>query len=201
MIAVEVAPSWLQPFYEALIRGKMTVVKIFLEEHETSALTERLNASGETALMVAIKGGHGHIIDMLVRLTSQELLAFQDNSETTALHAAAQLDNVKAAQLLVDKNHKLLNIVGDGRLWPIHLAAIRGHREMTSYLFYVGMKDEFHSNLLKDSTVGERLMLYLVTARFYGDPNGYLKYVFGKILLHFRFDLVNFAKKTLPKFL
>ncbi|KAL2553783.1 uncharacterized protein Fot_07402 [Forsythia ovata] len=155
----------LQQVYEALIHGKERVVDGFLRHrlYKTSAFTERLNAFGETALMVAIKGGHGHIINKLVSLTPQELLALKDNSDDTALHAEALLDNVKAAQLLVNKNHELLNFSNKNERLPIKLAAIRGHREMTSYLFSVGMKDEIHSNLLKDAD-GERLMFYLVTA-------------------------------------
>ncbi|KAL2554018.1 Ankyrin repeat family protein [Forsythia ovata] len=149
MKTVEDAPNWLQQVYDALIHGKERVVNRFLRQYKTSAFKERLTASGETALMVAIKGGHGHIINKLVSLTPQELLALKDNSDNTALHAAAQLDNVKAAQLLLNKNHELLNFSNKNEGLPIQLAAIRGHREMTSYLFSVGIKDEIHSNLLK----------------------------------------------------
>ncbi|KAL2554016.1 uncharacterized protein Fot_07635 [Forsythia ovata] len=150
MKAVEVAQIGLQQVYEALIQGKERVVNGFLRQYETSAFKERLTESGETALMVAIKGGHEHIINNLVSLTPRELLALKDGSDNTALHAAAELDNVKAAQLLVNKNHELLNICNRLELLPIHLAAIRSHREMTSYLFSVGMKDEIHSTLLKN---------------------------------------------------
>ncbi|KAL2514190.1 Ankyrin repeat family protein [Forsythia ovata] len=150
MKAVEDAPIGLQQVYEALIHGKERVVDRFLRQYKTSAFTERLTESRETALMVAIKGGHEHIINKLVNLTPPELLALKDDSDYTALHLAALLENVKAAQLLVNKNHELLNIFNSGDILPIQLAAICGHREMTSYLFSVGMKDESHSNLLKD---------------------------------------------------
>ncbi|KAL2533233.1 Ankyrin repeat family protein [Abeliophyllum distichum] len=164
--SVEDAPIGLQQVCDALILGKERVVDRFLRQYKTSEFTERITASGETALMVAIKGGNGHIINKLVSLTPPELLDLKDNSDNTALHVVAELDNVKAAQLLVNKNHELLNICNRREILPIHLAAIRGHREMTSYLFSVGMKDEIHSSLPKDAD-GERLMLYLVTARFY----------------------------------
>ncbi|KAL2554013.1 uncharacterized protein Fot_07632 [Forsythia ovata] len=100
MKTVEDAPNWLEQVYDALICGKDRVVDRFLRQYGTSAFTKELTASGETALMVAIKGGHGHIIKMLVSLMPQELLALTDDSKNTALHAAALLDNVKAAELL-----------------------------------------------------------------------------------------------------
>ncbi|KAL2533225.1 Ankyrin repeat family protein [Abeliophyllum distichum] len=162
---VEDARIGLQQVYDALILGKERVVDRFLRQYKTSAFTERITASGETALMVAIKGGHGHIIKKLVSLTPPELLAFKEDFGNTALHVVAELDNVKTAQLLVNKNHELLNICNRREILPIHLAAIRGHREMTSYLFSVGMKDEIHSSLLKDAD-GEKLVFDLVAARF-----------------------------------
>ncbi|KAL2533235.1 Ankyrin repeat family protein [Abeliophyllum distichum] len=165
MKAVEDARIGLQQVYDALILGKERVVDRFLRQYKTSAFTERITASGETALMVAIKGGHGHIIKKLVSLTPPELLAFKEDFGNTALHVVAELDNVKTAQLLVNKNHELLNICNRREILPIHLAAMRGHREMTSYLFSVGMKDEIHSSLLKDAD-GEKLMFDLVAARF-----------------------------------
>ncbi|KAL2533231.1 Ankyrin repeat family protein [Abeliophyllum distichum] len=165
MKAVEDARIGLQQVYDALILGKERVVDRFLRQYKTSAFTERITASGETALMVAIKGGHGHIIKKLVSLTPPELLAFKEDFGNTALHVVAEFDNVKTAQLLVNKNHELLNICNRREILPIHLAAMRGHREMTSYLFSVGMKDEIHSSLLKDAD-GEKLVFDLVAARF-----------------------------------
>ncbi|KAL2533240.1 Ankyrin repeat family protein [Abeliophyllum distichum] len=146
--------------------GKERVVDRFLRQYKTSAFTERITASGETALMVAIKEGHRPIIKNLVSLTPRESLNFKEDFGNTALHMAVECDNVEAAQLLVNKNPELLNIFDRRQSLPIHLAAHKGHREMTSYLFSVSMKDKIHSNLLKDAD-GEMLMFDLVTAGFY----------------------------------
>ncbi|KAL2533247.1 Ankyrin repeat family protein [Abeliophyllum distichum] len=109
----------------------------------------------------ALIHGKERVVDIFL-----QSLDLKNNSDNTALHVAAQHDNVEAAQLLVNKNHELLNICNERGILPIHLAALTAHRETTSYLFSVGLKDEIHSSLLKNIAGGE-LMLYLVNARFY----------------------------------
>ncbi|XP_022866238.1 uncharacterized protein LOC111386040 [Olea europaea var. sylvestris] len=101
----------------------------------------------------------------MVNKTPPDLLTQTDNSGNTALHAVAQLGNVKIAKLLVDKNGELLNFFNNDGLLPIQVAANRCHKRMTSYLLDKFLTNNY-SNLLEDATAGS-VLLSLVKAKFY----------------------------------
>lgn len=137
-------------------------------KQEKEAITARLTAFAETPLLVAVKGGKRlPFIKKLVDFMPPEALALTDYFGNTGLHAVAVLGNVPAAKLFVRKNQELPNIWNiDGSL-PIHLAAMRGHRDMTLYLFSVTREDEY-SDPSKDEA-GATLLNFVINAGFYGE--------------------------------
>ncbi|KAL2533232.1 Ankyrin repeat family protein [Abeliophyllum distichum] len=165
IVNVDDDQSWSLPLYKALIQGNWEIVETIIKQ-EKEAITARLTAFAETQLLVAVKGGQGlPFIKKLVDFMPPEALGLTDYFGNTGLHAVAVLGNVQAAKLFVRKNQELPNIWNiDGSL-PIHLAAMRGHREMTLYLFSVTREDEY-SNPSKDEA-GATLMNYVINAGFY----------------------------------
>lgn len=161
----------LQEVNDALVHGKWNVVRRFVNCYKEEAFRFRPEF-GDTALSVAIKRGQGYFfISKLVELTPPGLLTQTDNSGDTALHAAAELGNVKTADLLVNKKQELLSFSNNKGLLPIQVAANRDHREMTSYLLSFGMRDEIYYNLLKGAA-GLNVLRSLINARYFGE---YLK--------------------------
>ncbi|KAF5938447.1 hypothetical protein HYC85_022706 [Camellia sinensis] len=81
----------------------------------------------------------------------------------TALHEAAIVGHLKAAELLVGRNRSLLYIRNlDGYL-PLHLAAAYGQREILFYFLRVG---EVHDIQLSELEL-DMLMHLEITARFF----------------------------------
>ncbi|CAA2936510.1 ankyrin repeat-containing ITN1-like [Olea europaea subsp. europaea] len=147
----------------AVIDGNWISTEIFLDQR--SAFTIRINES-DTALLLAVKVGQEYsFIKKIVDKTPPDLLTQTDNSGNTALHAVAQLGNVKIAKLLVDKNGELLSLFNNDGLLPIQVAANRCHKRMTSYLLDKFLTNNY-SNLLEDAAAGS-VLLSLVKAKFY----------------------------------
>ncbi|CAI9780345.1 unnamed protein product [Fraxinus pennsylvanica] len=150
--------------YNAVIAGNWDRLKIFFAQ--SFAFTFRITKSGETALLVAIKGGQEYFfIKKMVDMTPPDLLTQKDNSGNTALHAAAQLGNVKVAELLVNKNHELLSFFNDDGLLPIQVSANQGHKGMTSKL--LSICNENNCSILLEGAAGGGVLQSLVNAKFY----------------------------------
>ncbi|XP_022860611.1 ankyrin repeat-containing protein ITN1-like [Olea europaea var. sylvestris] len=133
-------------------------------------------------------------ISKLVELTPPGLLTQTDNSGDTALHAAAELGNVKTADLLVNKKQELLSFSNNKGLLPIQVAANRDHREMTSYLLSFGMRDEIYYNLLKGAA-GLNVLRSLINARYFDLALDLIKFN-PKSIEHLRFTLELMADDT-----
>ncbi|CAA2994280.1 ankyrin repeat-containing ITN1-like [Olea europaea subsp. europaea] len=162
-------PSWSRysGVRHAVIDGIWISLERFFEQ--SSAFTIRINESDDTALLLAVKVGREYsFIEKMVNKTPPccpSLLTQKDNSGNTALHAAAQLGNVKIAELLVNKNRELRGFFNNDGLLPIQVAANRGHKGMTSYLLDICLKTNY-SNLHEDEAAGS-VLLSLVKAKFY----------------------------------
>ncbi|KAI3447209.1 hypothetical protein Pfo_003874 [Paulownia fortunei] len=158
--------SWSLPLYKALNQGNWEIVEIIIRQ-QPAAITARLTPFAETPLLVAVKAGQGlPFIRKLLDFMPLEALALTDYFGNTALHAVAVLGNIQAARLFVEKNRDLPNIWNIDECLPIHLAAMRGHREMTLYLFSVTREDD-NLDPFKDAA-GATLVQFAVTAGFYG---------------------------------
>ncbi|KAL0333697.1 UNVERIFIED_CONTAM: hypothetical protein Sangu_1525900 [Sesamum angustifolium] len=134
---------------------------------QPAAITARLTPFAETPLLVAVKAGQGlTFIRKLLHFMQPEALALTDYFGNTALHAVAVLGNIQAARLFVEQNSDLPNIWNIDGCLPIHLAAMRAHREMTLYLFSVTREDE---NLEPfNDAAGATLVHFALASGFYG---------------------------------
>ncbi|EYU28332.1 hypothetical protein MIMGU_mgv1a003521mg [Erythranthe guttata] len=134
--------SWSLPLYKALNQGNWEIVEMIMRQ-QPAAITARLTPFAETPLLVAVKAGQGlPFIKKLLNFMPPEALALTDYFGSSALHAVAVLGNTQAARLFVEKNGDLPNFWNVDGCLPIHLAAMRGHREMTLYLFSVAREND-----------------------------------------------------------
>ncbi|CAL8118526.1 unnamed protein product [Prunus armeniaca] len=121
-----------QPFFAAVKLGDWRKAKEFLTR-DPNAIRARYSTGG-TALHIATKFGHEHIVEELVQLMTPEDLEMQDGT-WTALHIAARL-NLKMVECMVTKNKKLLGIVEESHgLTPILFAAKLDLWDIVRYLY------------------------------------------------------------------
>ncbi|KAL0333699.1 UNVERIFIED_CONTAM: hypothetical protein Sangu_1526100 [Sesamum angustifolium] len=126
--------SWSIPLYKSLNQGNWEAVKTIIDQ-QPEAITASLTQFEETPLHVAVKAGQGLTFLMkLLHFMPPEALALRDSFGDTALHVAALVGNIQAARLFVDRNIDLPTIGNAYGNLPVHLATMRGHREMTLYL-------------------------------------------------------------------
>ncbi|XP_021826823.1 uncharacterized protein LOC110767553, partial [Prunus avium] len=112
-----------------------TLAEKFKPKPDPNAIRARYSTGG-TALHIATKFGHEHIVEELVQLMTPEDLEIVQNGNWTALHLAARL-NLKMVECIVTKNKKLLGIVVSKGKTPIFLAAQLDLWDIVRYLYSV----------------------------------------------------------------
>ncbi|XP_073152209.1 uncharacterized protein [Henckelia pumila] len=116
------------PLYKAVLKGDWNEGRQFLDKNE-EGITAILNSHSETLLHAAVKTGKSNdfLRNLLERIPEDALLR-TSTCGLTALHSAAVAGNTGAAIMLVNKNPKLLYILNDHNLLPVHVAAIGCHK-------------------------------------------------------------------------
>ncbi|PPR98727.1 hypothetical protein GOBAR_AA21939 [Gossypium barbadense] len=122
------------PLYKAVDGGDLEATKKFLDQHP-DALCSSLSTDGDTALHIAVLAGHVDIVEELVGRISALELAVKQKYGSTALNFAAIGGVTEIAELLVEKNRKLLEIPNDHEQIPLVVAALYGHRDLVQYLY------------------------------------------------------------------
>ncbi|KAA8547133.1 hypothetical protein F0562_003562 [Nyssa sinensis] len=154
-----------QQLHEDIVKGNWERAISFLRQHP-EAIEDRITEDEDTPLISAVKRGVKiHFLEKLVEQMSREQLELANALGTTALHAAAARGNTKAARLFVKKNPSLPCILNYGGSLPLHLAALRGKREMTNYLWEVTRGQQERRILFEQSP--SSLIRHMINARFY----------------------------------
>ncbi|CAL5430950.1 unnamed protein product [Camellia sinensis] len=154
--------SQYRPLHRAILEGDWESTESFYRSHP-EAVTNSITESSDTALMVGIMSGQKiEFITDQVEFGRVDLRRVNKEGNT-ALHEAAIVGHLKAAELLVGRNRSLLYIRNlDGYL-PLHLAAAYGQREILFYFLRVG---EVHNIQLSELEL-DMLMHLEITARFF----------------------------------
>ncbi|KAA8547135.1 hypothetical protein F0562_003564 [Nyssa sinensis] len=155
-----------QQLYEDIDQGNWERAISFLESNP-EAIEGRITEDEDTPLISAVKRGVKiHFLEKLVEQMSPEQLALDNAMGSTALHAAAVRGNTNAARLFVKKNPLLPFIRNYGGSLPLHLAALRGKREMTNYLWEEVTSYHGEKGKLSELTASS-LIHHMINARFY----------------------------------
>ncbi|KAF7143822.1 hypothetical protein RHSIM_Rhsim05G0057200 [Rhododendron simsii] len=131
---------------------------------EPDAVFQPITWCLETALIVAVRSAkRNHFVKKAMEKMQREgvvLIAQQDKSGATALHAAVDGGNIEAAVWLVQKNAELANIGDKYGTLAVHVAARLGNREMVDFL----MK---HTANLSENESGLKLLHALACSGLY----------------------------------
>ncbi|PRQ21291.1 putative ankyrin repeat-containing domain-containing protein [Rosa chinensis] len=95
--------SSYEPFFDSVVNGDWENAKECLATLLIPNVLRARNpaARGSTALHIAAREGHVHIVKELVLLMTQEDLEIRDDNGCTALHIAVQKENVDAVKEVV----------------------------------------------------------------------------------------------------
>ncbi|KAG5612479.1 hypothetical protein H5410_023760, partial [Solanum commersonii] len=131
------------PLYNASLCGDWENAKAFLKK-DNAASRAHITSLLQTTLHISIgskKDGNARFfIENLVNsITDDDTLAIQDKFGETPLHYAARFGNLDAAKILVTRNLNLPHIVSNNGMYPIHVAAEYGYKnvDLVHYLFSV----------------------------------------------------------------
>ncbi|KAI8554066.1 hypothetical protein RHMOL_Rhmol05G0068700 [Rhododendron molle] len=134
---------------------------------EPDAVFQPITWCLETALIVAVRSAkRNHFVKKVMEKMQREgvaLIAQQDISGATALHAAVDGGNKEAAVWLVQKNSELANIGDKYGTLAVHVAAGLGNREMVGFLLQ-------HTTNLSENESGLKLLHSLASSGLYGIP-------------------------------
>ncbi|KAK1407388.1 hypothetical protein QVD17_39003 [Tagetes erecta] len=126
--------DYKKELHEATIKGNWSNIKKKLKENE-SLVTEAIDGYGSTTLDIAVGIGHNDIVKKLFSYINDEQVLQQRVSDgSTALHIAAIVGNKQAAELLVNKNRKLLQIEDQNGEEPLQKAFVNMHLDTIGYL-------------------------------------------------------------------
>ena len=120
--------------YKALQIGNWNAAKEFLNRHPY-AISAKITIRDQTALHVAAKAGHVHIVEELVKQMSEENLEIKDTDGFTALARVACFGNYRIAECMLGKNENLIIIGADEGTIPVVLALYNGHLKLARYLY------------------------------------------------------------------
>ncbi|PNX55560.1 ankyrin repeat-containing protein, partial [Trifolium pratense] len=120
--------------------GEWNEAKAFMNRDETAMFST--SSSGRTILHIAVIVGHEEIVKKLIKEGKDKLLKMRDKRGYTALALVAELTgNINIAKCLVEKKghegirQELLSMKNNDGEIPVLLAAAKGNKEMTEYLY------------------------------------------------------------------
>ncbi|KAI8540666.1 hypothetical protein RHMOL_Rhmol08G0004200 [Rhododendron molle] len=144
--------------------GDWECVKDYLEQH-SDALTTQISLTGDTALHIAVLGGHVKIVEELVHMISAKDLALPNRTGETALSLAAAGGITEVAKPLVRKNHDLLGMKNhyNGNI-PVVVAAQFGHVNMVHNLYWVTQEKDLDP---ETTNQGAKLLTTCIIAQIY----------------------------------
>ncbi|KAF7260928.1 hypothetical protein EG68_03266 [Paragonimus skrjabini miyazakii] len=112
------------------------VLELIMNQAQANHLVETPNINSNFPLHVAAKKGHIEVVKLLVKHGAN--VTAKNEKERTALHYAAKYGQYKICRLLLKMIPSLVSEFDDDGNLAIHLAASRGHRDVTELLLASG---------------------------------------------------------------
>ncbi|KAF7146984.1 hypothetical protein RHSIM_Rhsim03G0102500 [Rhododendron simsii] len=156
------------PLHIAVVKGDWDEATRIIQQ-DPAAVRAAITELSETALHVAIQtGGRSHFVRMLLEeMTPHDVYHLVDCEGSTALHWAAICGTIEEAQMLVNKNSILPNVLNKEGITPLHFAARCGRRDMVLYLRRITGEDillveQTGAQYLRDLALGELYDIALI---------------------------------------
>ncbi|KAI3879837.1 hypothetical protein MKX03_000456 [Papaver bracteatum] len=167
-----------EELFKAAIEGDWKVASKFLEKNP-EGITKGITNDSQTVLHVAIRYGKKWnltFIKEIVNLMPPHVLKHQTNvSLHTALHYAAIYGYAKAAEVIVNRNPQLTQIVNGNGMVPLDRAlqsVTAGQRETVEYLYSVTKHE--HPGPFSGGQ-GDSLLRHMIEAGFYDIASSIVK--------------------------
>ncbi len=132
--AIELKKSF--SFHEAIVSGKMEVVKNYLEQNNADFINTYSN-DGFTPLSLAAFFNQTEIAKLLVENGADPNLSATNPSKVNALHSAIAKENYELCKILIEKGVNV-NAIQVQNVTALHSAVHRGNLELTKLLIENG---------------------------------------------------------------
>ena len=119
-------------YHEAILAGKMEIVKAYLDNDLSNKLNEYAS-DGFTPMALAAFFNQSEIAELLANLGADPNLAATNPTKVNALHAAVAKENISLCKLLLTKGANV-NAAQMSDVTPLHSAVHRGNLELTKLL-------------------------------------------------------------------
>ncbi|XP_031123726.1 protein ACCELERATED CELL DEATH 6-like [Ipomoea triloba] len=135
-VTVESFMADLRMLHGAAKEGDWETAELILKRNLDYA-RQKITKAGETLLHVAVAAKRIEFVQKLVEMLDPIDLELRNDSKRTAFVYAIELGEKKMAEVMVEKNKKLLTINAYEDMTPLEVAALTKQNEMFSYLFKV----------------------------------------------------------------
>ncbi|CAJ2647124.1 unnamed protein product [Trifolium pratense] len=159
-----------KPLHRFIESGEWNDAKVFMNRDEKAIFST--SSSGRTILHVAVIVGHEEIVKKLVMEGKDRLVKMKDKRGYTALALVAELTgNINIAKCMVENKEgqiigqDLLSMKNSAGEIPVLLAAAKGHKEMTTYLYARTPLEEMADNNSDKSVL---LLTRCINAEIFG---------------------------------
>lgn len=131
------------PLYGASIVGDWETAKIILDKRR-DLVRFGLSKNLGTTLHVAVTAEETketiNFLRNLVTMMTTEELELKNKYSNTAFWMASASGNTKAAMIMLEKNHNLLNIRGNNEYLPLSVGVTTGTHNMVKWLYNKSQK-------------------------------------------------------------
>ena len=143
---------YASPLMVAAFFRNFEIVKMLIESNLINDINARDN-TGQSALLMAVRGGDSEIVSILLKYEGIDVNAIDKNGQT-ALHVASSRKRPEVVKVLLATKKVNINAETHSHSTPIHYAAKIGNIENVSILLEFGKKDE-HFDIEKKNLAGE----------------------------------------------
>lgn len=127
---------------KALECGNWYVIETFIRACP-DIVREKISSTGQTVLHIATQSGNIRIVERLVERMEKEDLELKEELAAFTPLALACLDGfIDIAHCMIKKNPRLVCIVNGNGILPVLLAAMKGNKQMTRFLYSVTPPEE-----------------------------------------------------------
>ncbi|XP_076927860.1 uncharacterized protein LOC143591563 [Bidens hawaiensis] len=123
--------------YRAALGGHWELAENYIFPQNPEAYNAPITGDSKTVLHVAVGTGTAngnHFVSELLKKMSTDAIVLCDDKGETALSIAAEIGNLKAAEMMIGRNSNLPYICGEDGYFPIHRAAQYVQKKMVEYL-------------------------------------------------------------------
>lgn len=161
--------------YISVVTEKWSKVVKLYEEHGISAITSKINTTGDTAFHLAVSMAPQHIVEKLLEIMKslKSDLRATNNEGNTALHVAASSGKLETSILLAKFDGSLGDVRNNRGESPLFSATYHGKKEIFLYLHHILYHPPETSHDIKDTALyrrndGDTILHSAISREYFG---------------------------------